>query len=789
MAIEPLDRLEEIGAAESPPLVIHAEPNPWPRRLLWLAIAAAIAAIGLVWLTPGFPERWVIGIEDWFAGVETWIIENQASHWLFVYLLNPIEEAITQLVDGVLVAFERMTWFGFTVAACGIAGMVAGWRLALLTLAGVATFGVLGVWEDSLETLSLVLVAVAVSLLIGVPLGIWAGRRPKVERSLRAFLDAMQTIPAYSYLLPAVLLFGIGAPPALIATVIFALPPAVRLTSLGIRNVPSVSIEVADAYGSTARQTLSKVQIPLAKPSIMLGVNQTIMMALGMVVIAAVVGAPGLGRQVLNGLKQLDVGEALNGGIAIVMMAIVLDRVTTAWSQRGHQVDEGIELAGRRISRRAMWIGTIGSIVAAVLIGREVLRQQDWPEAWTTSVAAPANAIVEWSRDNLTGFADALSRFLLRFLLDPLQDLLVGLPWWIVAGAAAMIAWRVSGVRLAVFSFLCFLGIGLLGTWELSMETLTQVLVAVLLCIVVAIPVGVLASRNDGFERAIRPVLDAMQTMPAFVYLVPVLLIFAPGRVPAVIAAVIYALPVGIRLTDHGIRGVPKETVEAAEAYGSTKRQLLRKVQFPLARPSILLGVNQTIMMVLSVVIIAGLIGGGGLGFDILVSLSKRNIGRGLAGGLSILLLAVVLDRITQAMGTAPRSSRGPVGLMGQSRWPRMRTIVDRSAERPNGRKGGRMKVRGWKLLVAGLSVTALLAAACSDVDEGGEDAADGATGDAGATVAQCGSEPINLAVNAWVGAEANAAVAAGVMQQVDGLRGRARGDRRVPAVPRDAAG
>lgn len=682
MAIEPLDRLEEIGAAEEPPPVVHAEPNVWPRRMLWLAIAAVIAAIGLLWLTPGFPERWVVGIEDWFAGVETWIIDNQATHWLFVYVLNPIESAITTLVDGVLQALERMTWLGFTVAACLVAGMVAGWRLAVLTLAGVATFGVLGVWEESLETLALVLVAVAVALVIGVPLGIWAGRKPRVERGLRAFLDAMQTIPAYSYLLPCVLLFGIGEPPALIATVIFALPPAVRLTALGIRNVPSVSIEVADAYGSTARQTLRKVQIPLARPSIMLGVNQTIMMALGMVVIAAVVGAPGLGRQVLNGLKQLDVGEALNGGIAIVMMAIVLDRVTTAWSQRGHDADDGIAVAGRAVSRRVMWIATLAATVVAVLIGREVLRQQDWPEALTTSVAAPANAIVEWSRDNLTGVADWVARVLLRWFLDPLQELLVGEPWWLVAGAAAAIAWKVSGVRLAIGSFLCFLGIGLLGTWDLSMETLTQVLVAVLLCIVIAIPVGVVASRHDGFERAIRPVLDAMQTMPAFVYLVPVLLIFAPGRVPAVIAAVIYALPVGIRLTDHGIRGVPRETVEAAEAYGSTKRQLLRKVQFPLARPSILLGVNQTIMMVLSVVIIAGLIGGGGLGFDILVALSKRNIGRGLAGGLSILLLAVVLDRITQSMGTAPRASRGPVGLMGHSRWPRMRAIVDRPKER-----------------------------------------------------------------------------------------------------------
>jgi glycine betaine/proline transport system permease protein len=274
----------------------------------------------------------------------------------------------------------------------------------------------------------------------------------------------------------------------------------------------------------------------------------------------------------------------------------------------------------------------------------------------------------------------------LRLLLDPLRDLLVGLPWWMIAGSVALVAWRVSGPRLAVGLFACVTAIGLLGKWELSMQTLAPVLVAVAITVAIAIPLGILAARHDRFGRSIRPILDAMQTMPAFVYLVPVLLLFAPGRVPAVIASVIYALPVGIRLTAHGIRSVPSETVEAARAFGATPGQLLRKVQFPLARPSILLGVNQTIMMVLSVVIIAGLIGGGGLGFDILVALSKHEIGSGLVGGLSILLLAIILDRITQAMGTAPKMSRGPVGLMGQARWPRLRAIVERT--NGNGRKG-----------------------------------------------------------------------------------------------------
>jgi glycine betaine/proline transport system permease protein len=491
-------------------------------------------------------------------------------------------------------------------------------------------------------------------------------------------MDAMQTIPAYSYLLPCVLLLGIGEPPALIATVIFALPPAVRLTSLGIRDVSPTVLEVSESFGTTPRQTLRKVQIPLAKPSIMLGVNQTIMMALGMVVIAAVVGASGLGRLVLDGLKRFDVGEALNGGIAIVVMAIVLDRVTNAWSQRDRRShgQTTVAVMDRDVSRWMLIVGAIVLSVVAVAVGREVLRQQSFPEGWATSVAAPTNAVVRWSQENLTWLADAIATGL-RFLLNPIEDMLLGTPWWIVAGLAAGIAYAASSrVPLAIGSFLCFLGIGLMGMWDVSMQTLAQVLVAVFISVVIAIPVGILAARSDGFQRMLRPVLDTMQTMPSFVYLVPVLLLFSAGRVPAVIAAVVYALPVGIRLTSHGIRGVPRETVEAGESFGSTPRQLLWKVQFPLARSSILLGVNQTIMMVLSVMIIAGLIGGEGLGFDVLVALSQRDIGRGLAGGLSLLLLAVYLDRTTQAMGASSKSSRGPVGLMGQVRWPRLRAIV-----------------------------------------------------------------------------------------------------------------
>ncbi|MCB2192140.1 MAG: proline/glycine betaine ABC transporter permease [Deltaproteobacteria bacterium] len=256
---------------------------------------------------------------------------------------------------------------------------------------------------------------------------------------------------------------------------------------------------------------------------------------------------------------------------------------------------------------------------------------------------------VEWLVNNYRGFFQTIKW--------PVEQTLIGfdqglnaLPPWVVILALAFVAWRFSGLWLALFTAAVMVFIGLLGLWEQTMTTLAMVVSSVLFCAVVGLPLGILAARSDRFDTYLRPVLDAMQTTPAFVYLVPIVMLFSVGNVAGVLATIIFALPPIIRLTNLGIRQVPKELVEAAQAFGATRGQVLRKVQIPIATPTILAGLNQTIMMALSMVVIAALIGAGGLGAPVILGLNTLDIGRAVIGGLSIVFMAMVLDRITQSM-------------------------------------------------------------------------------------------------------------------------------------------
>jgi glycine betaine/proline transport system permease protein len=394
----------------------------------------------------------------------------------------------------------------------------------------------------------------------------------------------------------------------------------------------------------------------------LLGLNQVIMMAFAIVVLASMLGVAGLGGEVLSGLQRVNVGQAFAPGLAIVLAAISLDRISTGERALRHRGGEGrIQLP---MVVRDHWLGAAlagTGIVLVVAVLAALLGADDWPEALTVDITGPINDAVTWVNDNfrtgvpVVGGTGSFSDFLVLHVLNPVRDLLLDTPWWGVVAASVAIGWASGGWRLAAVCGGCFTGIAALRTWDLAMDTLSQVLVIVAISVLIAVPLGVWVGRSDRAERLLRPLLDAAQVMPAFVYLVPVIFLFNVGRVPGIIASVIYAVPPCIRLVNLGLRQVPVAPREAAISFGATPRQELFKVQLPMAWRAIMLGVNQTILMVLAMVVIAALIGAGALGLETVYGLTKGEIGRGVAGGVSIVLLAIVLDRITQSWGERSR--------------------------------------------------------------------------------------------------------------------------------------
>ena len=607
---------------------------PWSDRLIWNSLPAHIDAF------------------------QTWLLdERNAADPSFVFALF---NGFTTFVDNLVTWFDNLllwlTWVGTTAAGTLIALRFGGWRAAAWVGGAFGAFALMGLWEESMQTLALMLAAVGLSLAVGIPLGIVAGLSNRFLKAITPVLDAMQIVPAFAYLMPVVILFSVGPGAAVVSTMIYAIPPAVRITALGIRGVASNTVEAATSMGSTRGQVLTKVQLPLSRRMLLLGVNQTILFALSMVVIAGLIGGGGLGDVVTSGLYS-NPALAILAGAAIVIMAMALDRATEAAADRTDPTHRHLtEAARKRLHAATVAVAAVigltvalAKVLGAAAIYPETASAQEWllarVQGWLDYIQDPTRF--------LFSLTEPLGNFILVQLVQPLQQFLMEAPWFTTVLGLTAVAFVVSGVRPALTTLAMFVSIGVMGMWEPAMDTFSQVLVATAMAVLIGVVLGVWAAESKTVSRVLRPVNDVLQTLPQLVYIIPFIYLMPISIVPGIVAGVLYAFPVVVRLVERGVRDVAPDSVEAASAFGATHRQLLTKVKIPLANDAIMLGVNQGIIMVLAVVVIGGLVGSGGLGYLVAQGLQRGEFGLGVVASLAILALGIALDRVTQATQSA----------------------------------------------------------------------------------------------------------------------------------------
>jgi glycine betaine/proline transport system permease protein len=600
-----------------------------------------------------YPDAAIIPIADWLSALMAWLKTH--SSWLtrgITDLFNiPLQWAFSLLAKGWKIGFgpdawtlPRLSWVG-VCAAFSIAGYaLGGWRLSVLAASCMLYIALFGQWDSAMLTLALIVISVPLCILAGLAVGIVAFRKPVFDRLIvEPMLDLMQTMPTFAYLIPMLLLFGSSPVSAMIATAIFATPPMVRATTLALRRVPHEINDFGDMVGCSPWQKLSRVLLPSARPTLMVGVNQVIMLALNMVIISSMIGAGGLGYDVLLALRALKIGQGMEAGLAIVVLAIMLDRLSQAAAR---QRPPGEAVGSQWWQRHAMLLLVLAILLVTTLLGTLWPVLTAIPREATISTGPWWKAAIDWVTINYFDIIESGRTALLLYVLNPTRAFFEGFPWLGALLLVSLAGFRLGGWRLvalvAPLTFFC----AATGLWEKTMATLYLCGVSVVIAAALGIPLGLLASRSNRFEAFITPVIDTLQTLPSFCFIIPVVMLFRVGDVTALIATVLFAIVPAIRYTNHGIRQIPESLIEAATASGCTPRQMFWRVKLPLALPEIMLGINQTVLLALSMIIICAMIGTRDLGQEVFIALAKADAGRGITAGLAIAFIGIVADRL-----------------------------------------------------------------------------------------------------------------------------------------------
>jgi glycine betaine/proline transport system permease protein len=634
---------------------------------------------------------------------------------------GPFFRAFSAALDVPMTAIrDLLNWLPWSVTLAlltYIGYVVSGWRLALFTFLAILYMVVIGYWSESMNSLALVVISVPMAVGIGFGLGTLAFYSKRAERIISPTMDLLQTVPAFAYLLPILLLFGFGPVVGLIASVLYAFPPTVRNTMLGLAQVPGEVIEAGMMSGATPRQLFWRVRTPSALRQILLGVNQTTMAAFSMVIIASIIGGTAdIGWEVLSTMRKAQFGESLLAGIVIALMAMVMDRITAAaaTAEPGEpKINQSF------VSRHRFLISVAALGFGIALLAQVIPLLTNYPEAWqiypaqilndgvnylVVEYAAAINLIKTWAfffamlpvkmglEQTITPFSwgfeftDALKllygvaavalalwaafrhglnrAIAIAFCATLLFFGLTRLPWPALLAMATLLSWQLGGIRLAIGTFA---GLGFLviaGVWPQTLLSIYLCGLAVLLSFVIGASLGVLASEFDGVSAFLRPINDTLQTMPLFVILIPFVMIFKIGEFTALLAIMAYAIVPAIRYSEHGLRNIPATVIEAATAIGCTRWQLLWRVKLPLALPVMMLGLNQTIMYGIAMLVIAALVGTNGLGQQVYIGLGDGDFGVGMVAGIGMAIIAIIADRLTQAWS---KKRQEELGLSAES--------------------------------------------------------------------------------------------------------------------------
>ena len=649
---------------------VGAAPSAAGRRALWALLGAAFAlmlarALGLLPEALIRPPAWAIPpTAAWLDAAFRFASEDLG----LIHLTRAVAGGLELLLDatGNLLHGKRrwpnlgpIPWSAVAAAAAVLGYGLGGWRLAALAGGTLLWTALVGQWEIAMETMSVLVVAAPLAALIGLLLGIAAWRSPRFEAALGPVLSVLQTLPFFTYLLPAVIFFKVGPTAGAVATVVYAVPPMILMTAVGLRKVPPDVVEAGKMAGCSRWQMLTRVYLPAARTELLVGVNQVVMLSLAMVVLTAFIGMPGLGATLLQMMGSLKLGRSFEIGVTIVLLAITLDRLSKAWATRQPVHFERGTPWWRRHAVLLAGLAAFGLFLAlsqAVPPLAEIGRRQSLSQSGAIDDAIRAAL----NLDAVQATTEWLRWFLNVKVLIPFRDALLWIPTPAFILLMIALAHALGGRRPAIWAAVFFTIVALSGWWDRSVITLYTVISAVAIAMLVGIPLGVAASRSERASRRVLLACDTAQTFPSFIYLIPAIMLFGVNDVAVVFSIVIFATVPLVRYTVEGLRGVPLETTEAADMAGATRRQKLLAVQVPIALPTMAVGFNQAIIFAFFMVIVAAFIGTQDLGQELQRTLAGADLGKNIVLGLNVALMALTFS---MAIGAWAERRKRALGL------------------------------------------------------------------------------------------------------------------------------